>query len=287
MIRIEYPLGMSPEYEAVKRRLDALRDQYSTQLLEYTVLTDTLRPNLEAEYMMAIGRKEYQLFSLQVEYQQYKREISLYQAALNHGVQMTAAAVADIIEQEFEEYQTQLGEQLNKVVKAEQQFAAEKLSVEESKAIRQLYRTLVRKLHPDLNPNLPPQAATFWNRVVVAYQASNGKQLMLLADMVNEFFAGKRDVPETPNSMDELRQQIQTLSDKIENLQKQMDEIQSNPPFTFRELLNNPVAVLQKRMELDQQIATYTEQLNTIRKIRDELRGNDGEENGFPKKDAG
>ena len=110
---------------------------------------------------------------------------------------------------------------------------------------------------------------------------------MLLADMVGEFFAGKRDEPETLNSMEELRQQIQTLSDKIENLQKQMDTIQSNPPFTFRELLNNPVAVLQKRMELDHQIAAYTEQLNTIRKIRDALRGDDGKESGFSKKDAG
>lgn len=182
------------------------------------------------------------------------------------------------MEREFEEYQTQLGEQLKQVMKAEKLFGAEKLSAEESKVLRQLYRALVRKLHPDLNPNLPPQAATFWNQVVAAYQSVDCQKLALLSDMVDEFFAGKQDVPETPSSMETLQQQIQDISGKIESLKKQMEQIQSNPPFTFRELLNNPIIVLQKRTELDRQITIYTEQLDAIRKIRDELRDHDGEE---------
>lgn len=273
MVMLNTSPGLSPEYENAKRRVNSLRDEYADLLAEYAELTGTVRPNLETEYMMTVGRKEHQLFSMQVEIRRLKREIALYQAALNRGEHTAPEAVKRIIEREFAEYLEQLEEQRKKVREAELLFGTKKLSPEESKAVRKLYHDLVRKLHPDLNPELPPQAAELWHRIVEAYKSSDWKALHLLADMTEEFFAGRRDAPGTPATLELLREQQDRLEKKIKGLRETIQEIQTRPPFTFRELLSDPDKVARRRRELDRQMEFLENHLAEVRKIRDGLRG--------------
>ena len=101
-------VGSSPEFESAKQKLEALRKEYASLLAEYDDLTGTVRRGLETEYMLQIGRRENEIFALQIQAQQLKREISLYQAAKNRRETISEAAVQEIIVKEFAEYKAKL-----------------------------------------------------------------------------------------------------------------------------------------------------------------------------------
>lgn len=273
MVMLSNELDFSAEYQAATRELEEWRSRYADRQCEYTELSETVAPNVEAEYMMTVGGKEHALFALQAEYQQCRREVALYQAAANRGETVTAQAVADIIAVEFAAFQEELRERQSKVAAAAKQFASEKLSPQESQAVKTLYHALVRKLHPDLNPGQPPQAAELWHRVLDAYKSSDWQRLILLGDMSDEILAGQRDLPAAPDTLAAVREATAAVQAKVEALEAALAALQAKPPLSWREWLHDPEEVMRRRQSLDQEIATLTTTLEEVRKIRDAARG--------------
>ena len=74
MIMLNTLPGFNEEYGKRKCELNRLRDEYSLLIGQYTELTDVIRPQLESLYMLRIGRREHQLFSLQIQLRRLKRE---------------------------------------------------------------------------------------------------------------------------------------------------------------------------------------------------------------------
>ena len=95
----------------------------------------------------------------------------------------------------------------NAVVIMTSNIGAEKLSPEEIKELKKLYHDIVRKLHPDLNPDLPDEAAVLWERVQAAYQMNEWQELYLLAEMVEELLEGKKDPVEAINSLVQMQEE--------------------------------------------------------------------------------
>ena len=125
------PIGLpalSPEFELAKAQLQNARKAYAALVEEYTCLISVVGRNLENEYMLKLGKKEYELFSCQVEILRLKREISLFQAARNRGESITPERVQQIIENEFAEYQAQLEEQQKKLQSAENYFSGRRFT---------------------------------------------------------------------------------------------------------------------------------------------------------------
>ena len=136
------PIGLpalSPEFELAKAQLQNARKAYAALVEEYTCLISVVGRNLENEYMLKLGKKEYELFSCQVEILRLKREISLFQAARNRGESITPERVQQIIENEFAEYQAQLEEQQKKLQSAENYFSGRRFTKAESDELKKLY----------------------------------------------------------------------------------------------------------------------------------------------------
>lgn len=262
-----YP-GFSPEFEELRAELQSARERYAVLVEEYTHLTGVAAKNLESEYMLKLGKKEHELYSCQVEILQLKREISLYQAARNRRESISHEAVKKIIEKEFAEYQKQIEEH-----KAKQEFAkayleGRTLSEEEMKALKKCYHGLVRKLHPDLNPCLPEEAASLWNLVQIAYQMNDWKELFLLAEMADEVLAGKKDFMDSINSLVRLQEELEETNQKTAELREQITETRKRIPFVYEKILNNPGTVSIKRHELDLQINLCKERIKELTELR-------------------
>lgn len=266
--------GANIAVETAKRKLDALRGEYAELLAEYDELTNSVRRNLEAEYMMRIGRLEYRLFALQVRTRQLRREIALYQAAKNRGGTISAEEVGAIIAREFAEYQAALAEQQEKIRKAEEHHFSPKLSSADTEALRTLYHDMVRKLHPDLNRDLPEEAKQLWVRIVAAYKNCEWRELNILADMVYDLLdGGKPAVGDSLNRMDQLGAEERRLVGKCSELREHMRELQTHPPYTYRALLKDNNAVSAKRRELMDLLRGFEKHLAELTEIRDELHG--------------
>lgn len=266
-------LGENHVYAQAKAKLAALQEAYSKLIAEYTDLIIILKPNLETDYMTKIGKKEYILFSLHVAYLRLKREIALYQAAKNQGEAPNPTEIESALQAEFETYLQQLDEQQRAVEAAEAHFLAKKMSAQESQKLKELYHTLVKKIHPDINPDLPPKGAALWEKIQECYRAGDSLGLLLLADMVDELLAG-RSLDELPASdpLEHIQQQHAVLLEKSEKLQEEMRTREAQPPLCYRALLNDPDAVLKRREELDREIQGLKETINMLEDLLGQLK---------------
>ena len=269
---VMYALGFQPEYEQLRSELKELKERYEERLVYYAEESDHVKKALESRYMMTIGRKEFQLFSVQVELARLRRETALYQAAINNGAKADPQEVERQLAEEFEQYRQQLEQRRAEVDAAKEHYLAPKLSAKEAKEIQKLYRKLVHQLHPDLNPNLPPGAVEMLHRIQEAYRTSDWPEMVLLGDLVQEMLHDTPQAEHSEDTMEVLRAQVEKLTAKLAQLEEQIKTLHSRPPFNYQEMLEDPEAVSQRREELDGQIEMLKEQAEFLRQHRDELR---------------
>ena len=262
----------SPVFEKHRAELVRLREEYADLLFEYAELSGPVRANLESLYMVHIGRLEYRIFSQQVEIRRVRREISLYQSAANSGESITPETVKNIITSEFAEYTAQLKAKKEEVRRADERYLAKKLSVEDTRALKELYRDLVKKLHPDLNPDLPPQAKEIWLRIVDAYKSGDWLELNILADLAYDMLDGRNAAEaDELNSLDAIRRDTESMMKKTADLRDRIQEMKSHPPFSQRDLLSDPDAIALRRKELMKLIRQNESWLNELEEMRDGL----------------
>ena len=272
MITIDAP-GTHFGAEDAKRRLEARREEYAKLLAEYDELTGPVRRDLESEYMMRIGRLEHRLFSFQIRARQLKREIALYQAAANRRETLTPEAVAQIIEQEFSEFLATLAQQREKLRQAEALHFTPKLSTADTRALRKLYHEMVRKLHPDINRDLPEAAKHLWVRIAEAYKNSDWQELNILADMVYDLLEEGCPAGSDQNGPDRLAEEERRIAAKTAELQERIDRLRKQPPYAWRALLEDDEAVNTRRQELQEQCRRVEAYIAELTALRDELCG--------------
>ena len=261
-------IAFSPEFVKIKTELQNARDHYITLVEEYSQLVNVVGKNLETEYMLKLGKKEHELFSCHVEILRIKREIAIFQAARNRGETVSAEEVKLVIEREFAEYKKQLEEQCKKLQSAQEHFSAPKLTDEKTKVFKKLYHDIVRKLHPDLNPDLPAGAAELWERVQTAYKANYWDELFLLSDMADELLEGKIDFVESINTMEQIKEELAKITQKTADLAKQIADTRQRVPYSYETLLADSAEVMRKRSELDEQIKICKEHIAELQTIR-------------------
>ena len=272
MVTFSNSLTINPENEKARKQLEKLSDKYSSLLLDYARMTGPLKKNLETEYMMKIGRKEYELYSLHISIMQIRRKIAAHQAAINDGSSITEEEIEQIIAKEFSEYKRVLEEHQKAVQKAEEHFGAPKMTVVEHEKLMKLYKGLVKKLHPDIHPNLPPAAANLLKSVIDAYKSADFAELELINDMVNDILKGKDVDLEIHNSLELMQKQIENLKQKISDLKNNMKLLGEKIPYRYKKLLDDSSAVLAKRKELEQQIDEYKSVLSQLQEYYGVLR---------------
>ena len=138
-------VSFNQEYEDLRKEVETLKEKYAERLTFYSDESTHHRKSLETRYMMTIGQREFELFSKKIEIARIRREIALYQSAVNNGRQLSAEAVQAILDDEFAKYKKEIEEKQKEIELAEEQFLTPKLSQE--KAIEMAARNAI-EYHP-------------------------------------------------------------------------------------------------------------------------------------------
>jgi hypothetical protein len=229
----EPTLSVHPAHAALAAEVAALREELAVLLAEVDELVEFVRPNLLALYQVRLGPAELQLLAAKYELARLKRAIDLAQAALNAGVTPDPARIEATLEREAEEWKERLDAAAKKL-KAAAEHLKGLLSKEESAELRKLYVVLVKKLHPDLHPDLTDDEKKLWHKVQEANRLNDLAGMRALVALAE----GKIAPKETP-AMDALSQEKKVLSKHVETQRKKIAAIRAEPPFTLERELND------------------------------------------------
>lgn len=243
-----------PEFQTLKDELNRMRTELSMLLLEKDELQFVVARNIHTQYMLALGSLEYQAYEAQCAVLRLRRKIELVQAAKNRQEIVDLAEIEKTLDKEFEEYQQKLDAQIESMNEAIRRSHAPKLTPEETKEFKKMYREIVKHLHPDMNPHVSDAQIRLFEHAVQAYKNGDLSTLKTIYEMV----AAQQlpDAPE-PDALSMLREQHKKTVQLIRTVQQDIAEMKKEYPFTVEELLNDPNRLSAKKAELENTKNSY------------------------------
>lgn len=218
---------------------------------------------LKAEYMEKIGMLEYKLYEFQIALQRLKRKIELVRQKINCQEKINIQNIEYKLDAEYAEYEEKIAERLSEIAKLLDISGV--LPEEESQELKTLYKKLVKRLHPDLNPELTDEQYNLFLRAVVAYKNSDLRTLKRIDMLTDKISANSMD----RNEARKLR--YKGLKKACEEMEKEMTEIRKGFPFDQIPFLKNKEAVKQRQSEIQASMDDYKEQYHELEEKLKEL----------------
>jgi hypothetical protein len=200
---------------------------------------------LLAAYTKWIGSYKYEEFSLQVTIKRQQRKAQIIQAHINRNEPIVIEAIEQQLDEEFEEYERLLQEQLEQIKAATEYLESPVLSEEEAKELKQIYRILVKRLHPDWNPNLTQEEKDLFVRVQASYKTANLQELRNILLMIDA---------QSPSNQEDIEQEIAQYEKSIADMKERIEKLELTFPFTMREMLADEEQLRKQQEEIQANI---------------------------------
>ena len=261
----EENLQLHPEIQRLADENALLHEEFAGLLTELEDLIHTVKPNLISLYQTKIGVWELRLLQAQFKVARLRRQIEMAQASLSRGERPDLIAIECALEQEFLTWVTRMEETARRIQSAEERLKHQ-LSPADDREIKKLYYALVKRFHPDVNPNVTEDQRRLWSRARSAYEAGDLPELRALA------LLAEKSAPIPPSkSLDNLRQDQKTLEEQIAAALKRIEQVESQPPFTLRRQLEDETWVTTRRQDVEQQTAALRRQSDALKAYWEKL----------------
>lgn len=252
---------LHPEIQRLLEANAELRMELAQLLTEAHDLVHTLRPNLLALYQTKLGAWELEKLKAQFRVARLKRTIELVQAALNRGGKPDMFQIEAQVKEEQVLWEKKVTEAAAKLQSAEHRLA-HLLPDEQNAELKKLYHQLVKQLHPDLHPDQPAGDKLLWQQVQDAYDAGDLEKLRALSLLLNN--------PQPPENTADALEKLQTehamLEKRIGDIEAKIEQLESQPPFTLREDLENEVWIAMKRTTIEKETEPLQAQASALEK---------------------
>lgn len=247
-----------PGFDDLKSEVEKLRIELSMLMLERDELQFVICKNIETEYMMKLGGLEYRVYETMCVALRLKRMTELIQAKKNRQEKVIISHIELILDDEFASYQKTLDDLTDRMNEAISRNNAERLSVDENKELKKLYRAIVKALHPDINPNASEAQIQLFNNAVTAYKNGDLATLRIISEMIGgDTLSGQHE-----DAMAQLVRERVRLREMLKSVRESIDKIKSEYPYTLKEILDDPKRVEQKRLELEELLKQYEKMID-------------------------
>jgi uncharacterized small protein (DUF1192 family) len=231
-------------------RFEALRQEYITLLNEKEVLQQWARPQLLALYATRIGTFQVNLLQLQLRVKALKRKLEMLRGALARQEHPDLIAIELAVAAELAEAEQAIMQE-TAAIESGRDLLNHLISNEDSTALRQLYKSMAKRLHPDVNPQLTEAQQQLWQLAKEAYEACDLEKLKALSVVFEEALRDAEQSLETL-SPEALDQRIAVLEAGIRKLHTEMTDIRSQFPFTLEAQIHDQAWVEQQTRELEE-----------------------------------
>ena len=265
----DFPNGIRvhQKIEELKTEVNKLRTELTVLVLKRDDLLYRECKNIETAYMLSIGGLEYKAHEIECFILRLKRKMEIIQAKKNRQEVTILSQIEDMLDCEFAEYQEMLNKQIDKMNAAFKRNSGEKLTAEESQEMKDIYRVILKALHPDLHPDLNDKKIQLFHHAVDAYEHGDLSGLRIIGEMIDEqpFPDAKYD------GSTQLMNEKTRLTLIVADVKNKIDEIKSNYPYTMKSLIQSPGQIKVRKSELEAKIehlhevhATYLEKIEEM-----------------------
>lgn len=205
------------------------------------------KATLLAAYTKWIGTYKYEEFALQVTIKRQQRKAQIIQAHINRNEPIVLEAIEQQLNEEFAEYEQLLQDQLEQIKAATEYLETPVFTDEEAKELKQIYRILVKRLHPDWNTDLTQEERDLFVRVQAAYKTANLQELRNILLMIDAETPSNREEKDIELEIDQYEKSIADMKERIEKLEQTF-------PFTMREMLADEEQLKKQQEEIQANI---------------------------------
>lgn len=241
--------SITPENEELTKELAHLHTEFLDLFTRHKDMVENESIILTSLYLEKLGHLQLELLKKQTEASRLKMKMNLIQAAFNRNEQPDLEAIDILIEKRLKDYYARIVAQSGALDEA-RNILSHLLSEEETRKLKETFRVLCKRLHPDLNPHQTEAEKDLFIEVKAAYDLQQiselQKILLFLDESVNEnilLLSGN----EKKDRIAHLRENIEVLKDKIALLNLSF-------PFNMAELIYNEEELSLRQEELRNQI---------------------------------
>ena len=230
----ELNTSLNQEYESLLFHRDALRKEAIQAAEKYTA---------------RFGELVNEVFRKKIECIEKKKKIAYCQMRLNKGMPINEAEMNSYIAAVMGEYYEELSDMILQLTAAKNAVPIPAMDV---RKIRQIYRQLAKKIHPDVRPDLAEDETirSLWNAIREAYTCNDLKKLEELRDQTELYLANIDDA--------DIQPEIPDIEEKIIRLQEEIEKILTTYPYMYRFIITDVHECEERRKELEAELESYT-----------------------------
>ena len=244
-------LSLTPEGVRLREELTLLRKEYADLYAQKEIMVNDERETLYVFYLNTVGQLNYELFCLSVELSALKLKVQLAQAAVNRSERVDVTKIEKEINKQMNEYYAQIKQQAQQLELAQKAVLMDDVRAKE---IKELYRLLVKRLHPDLHPYQSDKMNDLFLQVQTAYHTQN---LEMLQNIVLRIDLDKIDDDDNQFTTDTVTVYVASLQTQIEKIKKEIAQLEESFPFIYRECLKDEAWIENEKAQLKERIEQF------------------------------
>lgn len=237
-------------------RLEQLRLEFLELFTRHKDMVENDAALLTSVYLEKLGRFQLELMQKQTEAARLKMKMNLIQAAINRDERPDLLAIEEKLRAQLKSYYEQIEAQAKAIDEAKRLLSV-LLPDEETKKLKEVFRVLCKRLHPDLNPNLTDDEKDLFVRVKTAYELQDLAELQKILLYLDG--SAKENIKLV--SADEKLERIKNLEKNITALNNKISLLKQNFPFNIEDLIFDEKYICQRREEIGSRIKTAEEEI--------------------------
>jgi hypothetical protein len=247
---------LSAKNQELTRKLELLQMDFLELFTLHKNMLENESGILTSIYLEKLGRLQLELMEKQTEASRLKMKMKLIQAVINRDEKPNLKAIEEEINARLEKYYAQIQAQSEALEEAKK-VLSHLIPEEETQKLKELFRVLCKRLHPDLNPNLMEEHKDLFIKVKAAYELQRLSELQNILLYLDDSNQEKLLLI----SSDEKVERIKHLETQINNLNMKIEQLKQSFPFNMEALILDEDKISLKQEELRNQIKSAEEEI--------------------------
>ena len=255
-----------PDIAALKREIQELKKSLEALVVERDELRFVVCENIKMTYMLEIGNLEYRVYDAYCDYLRLRRKKEFIQAKKNRQEPIQMDAIDSFLDIEFQEYKKKRDEKIDEINQAIERSKIESMP-EEAAEFKTMYRSIVKSLHPDLNPDTTDAEQELFVHATEAYKEGDFGTLQLIFQMIGSEHHDESE----PSSLAKLQSEKIRIQNLVDRVKADIEFIKTTVPYIWRIYLEDEGKKAEKISKLQTELKSFKEAIRTQQELINDL----------------